>query len=60
LNIYGDAEMKRNFKRNFDIWEESPEVLFERKTKWHISHLPSLHVFNENIVFITKSETDDK
>lgn len=35
-------------------------MIVERKTKWHISHLPSLHHYNENqIVFITKSETDE-
>ena len=49
-----------NFKKHFDIWEEPPQVVVERKTKWHISHLPSLHVYNEDkIIFITKSETDD-
>jgi hypothetical protein len=52
--------LKSNFKRNFDIWEERPEVVVERKTKWHISHLPSLHEYGpDKIVFITKSQTDD-
>lgn len=52
--------MKNNFKRQFDIWEEKPQVVIERKTKWHISHLPSIHNYSGNkVVFITKSETND-
>lgn len=52
--------MKNNFKKNFDIWEEKPMVVCERKTKWHISHLPSLHRYTENkVVFLTKSESND-
>jgi hypothetical protein len=49
-----------NFRKNFVIWEEPPSVLVERKIKWHISHLPSLHMYdNDKVVFITKSENDD-
>lgn len=60
MNMNPDGEEKTNFKKNFEIWEERPHVIVERKTKWHISHLPSLHHYNDNqIVFITKSETDD-
>jgi hypothetical protein len=53
-------DLKTNFKKHFDIWNERPEVIVERRTKWHISHLPSLHEYNsDKVVFITKSQNDD-
>lgn len=60
LNLMGESQLKKNFKKHFDIWEDHPHITVERKTKWHISHLPSLHFYsNDKIIFITKSETDD-
>lgn len=57
INLKG--EQKSNFKLKFDIWNEKPTSVVERKTKWHISHLPSLHAFGDYVVFITKSQEDD-
>lgn len=58
MNLSGNKELKYNFKKHFDIWEDKPTTIVERKMKWHFSHLPSLHQYLDKIVYISKSEVD--
>ncbi len=48
ISLQKGQQTRSNFKKVFDIWEERPQVIVERKTKWHISHLPSLHAYGDN------------
>jgi hypothetical protein len=50
--------LRFNFKKHFDIWEDKPTTIVERKMKWHFSHLPSLHQYLDKVVFISKSVSD--
>jgi len=43
FNLSGNSQLKYNFKKHFDIWEDKPTTIVSRQIKWHFSHLPSLH-----------------
>ena len=57
LNLHNNS--KSTLRREFQIWESTPEIVVHRQTRWKISHMPSLQSISaKEYMIVSKSELD--